>query len=302
MMQSQKHHLKSIKFVNTQSLLRNMWTKASTTEGPTVDFGYKDVKYEDKEKYVGEVFHKVADNYDLMNDVTSLGIHRLWKQHFVKSIGPMRKRTILDENNEPTDQKEPMKIIDVAGGTGDIAFLILEEAKRQRQYSVNAEVDITVSDINSSMLGVGKDRAQQRGYNDFKWLEANAESIPELENNSFDLYTIAFGIRNVTNRLNALKEAHRILKHGGRFMCLEFSEVKVPIFKDIYDVYSMNIIPAMGKIISNDSESYQYLAESIRKFPNQLEFSAMIREAGFSHVTYENMTGGIWAIHSGYKL
>lgn len=228
-----------------------------------------------------------------MNDVTSLGIHRLWKQYFVSQIGPMRRKVVYTEEGNPTDKREPMKILDVAGGTGDISFLIHEEAKRQRQYSVNAEVDITISDINPSMLGVGQDRARDRGYTDFKWLEANAESIPSLEDNSFDLYTISFGIRNVTNRLKALREAYRILKRGGRFMCLEFSEVKIPVFKEVYDVYSMNVIPLMGQIISNDSESYQYLAESIRKFPNQMEFASLIKDAGFKHVTYENLSGGI---------
>lgn len=183
-----------------------------------VDFGYQDVNYDDKEKFVGDVFHKVANNYDLMNDVTSVGIHRLWKKYFVSCIGPMRKKPILNVDGSPTEMKEPLKIIDVAGGTGDIAFGIYEEAKRQRQYSVNAEVDITISDINPSMLGVGKDRARDRGYEGFTWLEANAETIPSLEDNSFDLYTIAFGIRNVTDRNRALREAHRILKRGGRFM------------------------------------------------------------------------------------
>jgi len=183
-----------------------------------VDFGYQEVNYEDKEKYVGEVFHKVASNYDLMNDVSSLGIHRLWKKYFVNQIGPMRRKRIYNASGEPTEEREPMRIIDVAGGTGDIAFAIYEEAKRQRQYSVNAVVDITVSDINSSMLGVGQDRARERGYHDLKWLEANAESIPQLEDGSFDLYTIAFGIRNVTDRPKMLREAHRVLKRGGRFM------------------------------------------------------------------------------------
>lgn len=261
--------------------------------GEKIDFGYQDVNYEDKEKYVGEVFHRVAENYDLMNDVTSLGIHRVWKKYFVSCIGPMRKRQIYNADGEPTDKKEPMKIIDVAGGTGDIAFGIYEEAKRQRQYSVNAEVDITISDINPSMLGVGKDRARDRGYTNFSWLEANAESIPSIPDNTYDLYTIAFGIRNVTDRDKALREAHRILRRGGRFMCLEFSEVKIPVWKEIYDIYSMNIIPLMGKVISNDSDSYQYLAESIRKFPSQMKFAAMIKDAGFKHVTYENLSGGI---------
>ena len=199
---------------------RSMCSKSNNESGsgPKIDFGFKNVNYDDKEKFVGEVFHKVAENYDLMNDVTSFGIHRIWKQYFVKSVGPMRKRPVYDENGKITDQKEPMRIIDVAGGTGDIAFLMYEEAQKQRQYSVNAEVEITISDINSSMLGVGQDRAKQRGYENFKWLEANAESIPELESDQYDLYTIAFGIRNVTDRLKAIKEAHRILKRGGRFM------------------------------------------------------------------------------------
>ena len=248
------------------------------------------------------MFHKVANNYDLMNDVTSMGIHRIWKNYFVSQIGPMRRKVICTPEGVPTDKTEPMKILDVAGGTGDISFLMYEEAKKQRQYSINAEVDITISDINPSMLGVGKDRAKSRGYTEFHWLEANAESIPSLKDNSFDLYTIAFGIRNVTDRLKALREAHRILKRGGRFMCLEFSEVKIPIFKEIYDIYSMNVIPLMGQIISGDSKSYQYLAESIRKFPTQMEFASLIKDAGFKHVTYENLSGGICAIHSGYKL
>jgi demethylmenaquinone methyltransferase/2-methoxy-6-polyprenyl-1,4-benzoquinol methylase len=190
----------------------------NTNSKKKVDFGYQEVNYEDKEKYVGEVFHKVASNYDLMNDVSSLGIHRLWKKYFVSQIGPMRRKRIYNASGEPTEEREPMKIIDVAGGTGDIAFTIYEEAKRQRQYSVNAVVDITVSDINSSMLGVGQDRARERGYHDLKWLEANAESIPQLEDGTFDLYTIAFGIRNVTDRPKMLREAHRVLKRGGRFM------------------------------------------------------------------------------------
>ena len=190
----------------------------NTNSKKKVDFGYQEVNYEDKEKYVGEVFHKVASNYDLMNDVSSLGIHRLWKKYFVSQIGPMRSKRIYNVSGEPTEEREPMKIIDVAGGTGDIAFIIYEEAKRQRQYSVNAVVDITVSDINSSMLGVGQDRAKERGYHDLKWLEANAESIPQLEDGTFDLYTIAFGIRNVTDRPKMLREAHRVLKRGGRFM------------------------------------------------------------------------------------
>ena len=149
--------------------------RTNSKDGRKIDFGFKEVNYDDKEKHVAEVFHKVAQNYDIMNDAMSLGVHRLWKQHFVSSIGPMRRKVVRNTNGEPTDQKEPMRIIDVAGGTGDIAFAIYEESKRQKQYSVNVEVDITISDINSSMLGVGQDRAKAKGYTDFKFLEANAE-------------------------------------------------------------------------------------------------------------------------------
>ncbi|CAI2376385.1 unnamed protein product [Moneuplotes crassus] len=294
---------RSMMFMRMQKgIVRGSRAFCSSGKKQKVDFGYEDINFDEKEDRVKEVFHKVANNYDLMNDVTSIGIHRLWKNYFVSQIGPMRKRPVIDAEGNPTEEYEPMKILDVAGGTGDIAFLMHEEVQKQRRTNANAAAEITISDINSSMLGVGMDRAKERGYTNFNWLEANAESIPSLKNDSFDLYTISFGIRNVTDRLKALKEAHRILRRGGRFMCLEFSEVKIPVWKEIYDVYSMNIIPFMGQIILNDSASYQYLAESIRKFPNQDQFASLIKEAGFKHVTYENLSGGICSIHSGYKL
>ena len=262
----------------------------------TIDFGFQDVKYEEKEEKVKEIFHNVADNYDLMNDLTSMGVHRLWKQYFVDSIGPIRPRSVIDGNEI---HEVPMKVLDVAGGTGDISFKIYEKAKSQSFGSV--PVDITVSDINSSMLGVGKERAEKLGYN-LRFLEANAEKFETEKDDTYDLYTIAFGIRNVSDRMAALKEAHRMLRRGGRFMCLEFSEVTVPFLREFYDFYSFNAIPLIGKLVTNDSESYQYLVESIRKFPKQKEFAAMITEAGFKHVTYTNLTGGIVCIHSGYKL
>jgi len=189
-----------------------------------------------------------------MNDAMSLGIHRCWKETFVGSIGPLRMRKVLNERGEVIDE-QPLKILDVAGGTGDISFKILNKA---RQDSIGKlSVDITVSDINPDMLEVGKKRAVEQGiFHDLNFLEVNAEKLDMIEDNSLDLYTIAFGIRNVTDRAAALKEAHRCLRRGGRFMCLEFSEVIVPGFKQIYDTYSFNVIPELGQLLANDRESY----------------------------------------------
>ena len=196
---------------------------------------------------------------------------------------------------------EPLKCLDVAGGTGDISFRILDKAWQDSPEQLS--VKLTVSDINPDMLEVGKKRAVERGsFHDLDFKVVNAEDLSDFESDSHDLYTIAFGIRNVTDRQKALKEAYRILRHGGRFMCLEFSEVVVPGFKQIYDNYSFNAIPIMGQMLANDKDSYQYLVESIRKFPKQPEFASMIEEAGFKVVTYQNYTGGIVAVHSGFKI
>ena len=196
---------------------------------------------------------------------------------------------------------EPLRCLDVAGGTGDISFRILDKAWQDSPEQLS--VKLTVSDINPDMLEVGKKRAVERGsFHDLDFKVVNAENLSDFESDSHDLYTIAFGIRNVTDRQKALKEAYRILRHGGRFMCLEFSEVVVPGFKQIYDNYSFNAIPIMGQMLANDKDSYQYLVESIRKFPKQPEFASMIEEAGFKVVTYQNYTGGIVAVHSGFKI
>ena len=249
---------------------------------------------------VGGVFSNVADSYDVMNDAMSLGVHRIWKNEFVNSIGPLKKRKIMDENLDVIDT-EPLKILDVAGGTGDISFKILDKARQDDPTGLS--VDITVSDINADMLEVGKKRAVEKGiFHDLQFKVLNAQDLQGIESDSMDLYTIAFGIRNVTDRPLALREAHRVLRRGGRFMCLEFSEVVVPGFKQFYDTYSFNVIPEMGKLIANDRESYQYLVESIRMFPKQPEFAMMIEEAGFKCVSYTNLTGGIVAIHSGFKI
>jgi len=189
----------------------------------------------------------------------------------------------------------------VAGGTGDISFRILDKAWSDSPEQLSAK--ITVTDINPDMLEVGKKRAVERGsFHDLDFKIVNAEDLSGFQDDTFDLYTIAFGIRNVTDREKALSEAYRVLRRGGRFMCLEFSEVVVPGFKQVYDTYSFNAIPILGQILANDKDSYQYLVESIRKFPKQPEFASMIENAGFKIVTYENYTGGIVAVHSGYKI
>ena len=222
---------------------------------------------EDKQKFVAGVFSNVADSYDVMNDAMSLGVHRVWKNLFVDNIGPLRRRKILDENLEIIDEV-PLKCLDVAGGTGDISFRILEKARRDDPSAGKPSVDIIVSDINPDMLEVGKKRAVERGiFHDLQFRVINAEDLSSIESDSLDLYTIAFGIRNVTDRPKALREAHRVLRKGGRFMCLEFSEVVVPGFKQFYDAYSFNVIPEMGHLVANDRDSYQYLVESIKMFP-----------------------------------
>lgn len=197
----------------------------------------------------------------------------------------------------------PLKVLDVAGGTGDISFKIHNKAKIDNPHSSDLHVDITVSDINPDMLEVGKKRAIEQGiFHDLKFMVANAEQLTEVASDSMDLYTVAFGIRNVTDRDKALHEAHRVLRKGGRFMCLEFSEVVVPGFKEFYDLYSFNVIPQLGHLVANDRDSYQYLVESIRMFPKQPQWAKQIEDAGFKCVSYTNLTGGIVAIHSGFKL
>ncbi|CDW87522.1 ubiquinone menaquinone biosynthesis [Stylonychia lemnae] len=265
-----------------------------------IDFGFKDVNYEEKEKMVRQVFSNVADSYDVMNDAMSLGVHRCWKDQFVNQLGPLRTRRVVVETSNQ-EREEKLKVIDVAGGTGDISFRILNKAKKDSPTQLS--VDITVSDINPNMLEVGKKRAVEQGlFHDLSFMELNAENLSNLKSDDFDIYTIAFGIRNVTDRQKALKEAYRVLRKGGRFMCLEFSEVEVPGLKQFYDFYSFNIIPQLGQFIANDIDSYQYLVESIRKFPKQAEFAKLIEDAGFKAVTYTNLTGGIVAIHSGFKV
>jgi len=243
-------------------------------------YGFKNVGAGEKQPLVNDVFHKVAGRYDLMNDLMSGGLHRLWKDAMVASLHPPKR--------------EGWTVLDVAGGTGDIAFRIVDASQGHAQA--------TVLDINGAMLAVGRERAEKQGYvGKVEFVEANAEELP-FADDTFDAYTIAFGIRNVPRIDVALGEAYRALKPGGRFLCLEFSEVDVPLLDRIYEGWSFNAIPRIGKLVAGESEPYSYLVESIRKFPNQETFAGMIRRAGFDRVTYRNYTGGVAALHSGWKL
>ena len=240
----------------------------------TVSFGYEDVAPDEKTARVGGVFTSVAKNYDLMNDAMSGGMHRLWKDRFVRRLQP----------------REGEQVLDMAGGTGDIAFRIA---------ALGASV--TVADINPDMLAVGMKRAAKRGLDSLVWTEANAETLT-FPDRFFDAYTIAFGIRNVTDILKALREAHRVLRRGGRFFCLEFSTTTWPGFKEVYDGYSHKLVPKLGQLLAQDADSYRYLIESIRRFPDMPTFKGMIADAGFVRTKVEPIMGGLVAIHSGWKI
>ncbi|TKB20641.1 MAG: bifunctional demethylmenaquinone methyltransferase/2-methoxy-6-polyprenyl-1,4-benzoquinol methylase UbiE [Mesorhizobium sp.] len=254
--------------------------RTTAAGGMETSYGFRKVGAGDKQSLVNDVFHKVANRYDLMNDLMSGGLHRLWKDAMVAWLNPPKR--------------PGWKVLDVAGGTGDIAFRIIEASQRQAHA--------TVLDINGSMLEVGRDRADKKGLSENTvFVEANAEALP-FEDETFDAYTIAFGIRNVPRIDVALSEAFRVLKRGGRFLCLEFSEVDMPLLDKVYEAWSFNAIPKIGKAVIGDGEPYSYLVESIRKFPNQANFASMITRAGFDRVTFRNYSGGIAALHSGWKL
>ena len=239
-----------------------------------VSFGYQTVDADEKTRRVGAVFSNVAAKYDVMNDAMSAGMHRLWKDRFVRRVKPRPGEAILD----------------MAGGTGDIAFRMAERGAA-----------VTVADINQEMLDVGLERAVTRGIDTLVWSRQNAEQLA-YPDRCFDAYTIAFGIRNVTHIDQALAEAFRVLKFGGRFFCLEFSTTEWPGFKEAYDAYSHKLVPRIGKAIAHDEASYRYLIESIRRFPPMPEFEAMIRAAGFERTRVEPIMGGLVAIHSGWKI
>jgi demethylmenaquinone methyltransferase/2-methoxy-6-polyprenyl-1,4-benzoquinol methylase len=239
-----------------------------------VNFGDELVSPEEKTRRVGAVFSSVARRYDIMNDLMSGGMHRLWKDRFANRVKPRAGEVILD----------------MAGGTGDIAFRMAQRGAR-----------VTVSDINADMLGVGEQRAKRRGLKGLTWKVENAEKL-SFADNSFDAYTIVFGIRNVTDIPAALREARRVLKRGGRFYCMEFSSSDWPGFSNLYEAWSSNVIPRIGKVVTDDEESYRYLVESIRRFPRPNAFKAMVAEAGFVRAAAEPMLGGLVTIHSGWKI
>ena len=250
----------------------------SNNANETTHFGYKEVNVDEKASKVAEVFHSVAAKYDIMNDLMSFGVHRLWKRFAVDCSGV----------------RPGQKVLDLAGGTGDLT------AKFSRIVGNTGQV--VLADINDSMLKVGRDKLRDLGVvSNVEYVQANAQALP-FADNTFDLITIAFGLRNVTDKDEALRSMYRVLKPGGRLLVLEFSKPSNELLSKAYDLYSFNLLPKMGKIIANDSESYQYLAESIRMHPNQETLKKMMDSAGFEQTQYYNLTGGIVALHRGYKF
>ncbi|KAJ9587315.1 hypothetical protein L9F63_019171, partial [Diploptera punctata] len=263
-------------------VINNNFRKYGNSSGET-HFGFQTVKESEKTEKVHSVFETVANKYDIMNDAMSLGIHRIWKDIFIQRLGPT----------------SDTKLLDMAGGTGDIAFRFMNYLQLESIKTAS----VTVCDINEAMLKIGRTRAERLGYFDpqIDWLHADAESLP-IKDSTYTAYTIAFGIRNVTHIDKVLEEAYRVLKPGGRFLCLEFSQLNNSTLQWLYDQYSFQVIPVMGQLFAGQWKPYQYLVESIRQFPSQEEFKSMIEAAGFTHVEYENLTFGIVAIHSGFKL
>lgn len=241
-------------------------------------FGYQTIEKQDKEKMVASVFHSVAAKYDIMNDLMSFGVHRLWKRFTI----------------DASAVRPGNKVLDLAGGTGDLT--------RKFSEIVGEKGQVVLADINDSMIKVGREKLHNQGYvGNIEYVQANAEALP-FADNTFDLVTIAFGLRNVTNKENALASIFRVLKPGGRLLVLEFSKPQQEWLNKAYDFYSFNILPTMGQVIANDKDSYQYLSESIRMHPDQDTLKGMMEEVGFDQVTYTNMTGGIVALHKGFKF
>ena len=249
-----------------------------TTNNQTTHFGYKTVAKDDQVSMVASVFHSVAAQYDVMNDLMSFGIHRLWKRFTIDASGVRPGNTVLD----------------LAGGTGDLTAKFSQ--------LVGREGKVILADINSSMLNVGRDKLRDKGLvQNIEYVQANAQYLP-FEDNTFDIVTIAFGLRNVTDKDMALRSIYRVLKPGGRLLVLEFSKPEYELLNKAYDFYSFNILPKIGELVAKDGESYQYLAESIRMHPDQETLKTMMDEAGFEQTSYKNLTGGVVALHKGYKF
>ncbi|PWY65227.1 UbiE/COQ5 methyltransferase [Aspergillus heteromorphus CBS 117.55] len=271
----------------------------SNDQNRMTHFGFQNVPESQKESLVGAVFSSVASSYDVMNDMMSLGIHRLWKDHFVRSLNP---GSALPSREHDTAGRG-WNILDIAGGTGDIAFRMLDHATN---INHDNQTRVTIADINPEMLAEGQKRSVQTPYYNtdrLSFMQGNAQHMPSIPDNSVDLYTVVFGIRNFTDKQAALNEAFRVLKPGGVFACMEFSKVNNPLLNTAYKQWSFSAIPMIGQLVAGDRDSYQYLVESIEKFPSQEEFRGMIQKAGFMIPGrgYEDLTGGIAAIHKGIK-
>lgn len=259
----------------------------ASQQGTETYYGFEQIPEEERKTKVNEMFSYMSSVYDMSIDVMSLGIHRIWKNTFVNTLNP----------------QPGMKVLDVAGGTGDIAFRIIQHSSK-RTSSEQSSIVVTVCDINEQMLNVGRQRAEKQcdseGRNRIYWLLDDAENL-SIDSNSYDVYTVSFGMRNITDMKKALKEAYRVLKPGGRFLCLEFTYLPNPILRKLYNFYSFTFLPVVLQIFMGDYKHYEYLVNSIRKFPDQEHFKKLVQDAGFKDVTYENLTCGIVAIHSGYK-
>ncbi|CAH2093346.1 unnamed protein product [Euphydryas editha] len=276
----------SVRYYSAQTAAKN-----DSEEKRKTHFGFETVDEDEKTKKVYEVFETVAEKYDTMNDMMSFGVHRIWKDIFMMRFAPT----------------PGTKLIDMAGGTGDITFRYINYLRNKKNATAEKHSSVTVCDINPNMLNVGKVRAEKQGYLkdspvDVDWLCADAEQLTMIPDESYNAYTIAFGIRNCTHIDKVLEEAYRVLQPGGRFMCLEFSQLPNPTMQWLYDQYSFQLIPVMGQLVAGQWKPYQYLVESIRQFPDQEKFKSMIEDAGFRQVTYENLTFGVCAIHSGFKI
>lgn len=298
----------------------------SVMDTTTTHFGFENIPTTEKEDRVRHVFDNVADSYDVMNDFMSFGIHRYWKDQLcdLSNVAPIARTLQRKRQSDPSLPPDQYCILDMAGGTGDVAFRFVNASKGLEYSRTNSSssvppVSVTICDINREMLQVGEQRARKQYGSAFlddqpsneenssarpalSFVQGNAQDLqPSFGDNTFDLYTIAFGLRNVTDVDRALEEAHRVLKPGGRFMCLEFTHVPDPVFRQIYDLYSFQVIPVLGQMVANDRASYQYLVESIRRFCTQEELVEKLQRAGFTSARYSNWTGGIVALHEGWK-